>query len=160
MRTTRLLASVVAVVGAATAVAAPSGAQTAVDQQFLGAVRDKGVPIESDAQALDLAHSTCGVLNNGGSGVDALTKITKATHWSQQQVTDFGGLAVVAYCNDKMAAAIASLQQAPQDAQEPQPKTGPKLNVTDGPAPLPVPPPEDHMPYGGRFGAQDSSPFS
>lgn len=110
MRTTRLLTSIAALGFAATALAAPSAAQGGVDQAFLDQVRSKGVPIDSDAQALDLAHSTCGVLSGGGSAADALGKITSATNWSQQQATDFGSMAVVAYCGDQMDKALASIQ--------------------------------------------------
>jgi hypothetical protein len=143
MRTLCLLASTAVVVGVAAALAAPAGAQSAVDQAFLGAVRDKGVPIASDAQALDLAHSTCGTLSDGGSAVDALTKIANATNWSEQQATDFGGLAVVAYCNDLMSQALAPAQQ-----QQSDPSTRPKMNVpkvTEDPRPLPPP---HYYPYG------------
>ena len=160
MRTTRFLTSIAVFGFAATALAAPSAAQGSVDQAFLDQVHSKGVPIESDAQALDLAHSTCGVLSGGGSAADALTKITSATNWSQQQATDFGGLAVVAYCGDQMDKALASIQQAPQGTQAPPAKTGPKLNVTNGTPGLVVPPPDKHYPYGPRFGPQDTAPFS
>jgi hypothetical protein len=158
MRTTRFLTSIAVVGVAATTLAAPSAAQGGVDQAFIDEVHKKGVPIASDAQAVELAHSTCGVLSSGGSAADALNNITKATNWSQQQATDFGGLAVVAYCGDQMDRALASIQEG--EASAPPPKTGPRLNVTDGPALLPLPPPTSHSPYGGRFGPQDSSPFS
>jgi hypothetical protein len=134
----------------------PASAQTAVDQAFLQAVRDKGVPIASDAQALDLAHSTCGVLSNGGSAADALSKIASATHWSSDQAANFGSLAVVAYCKDKMPQVNAPQQEQPQATP-----AKPRMNVpstTEEPSPTPKPPP--HYPYGPRFGPQDSSPFS
>ena len=163
MRTTRFLTSVAALGFAATALAAPSAAQGGVDQAFLDQLHSKGVPIASDAQALDLAHSTCGVLSGGGSAADALSKITSATNWSQQQATDFGSMAVVAYCGDQMQNALASIQQqtqAPQGTQAPPAKTGPRLNVTSGTPGLVVPPPDKHYPYGPRFGPQDTAPFS
>ena len=131
--------------------------QTSVDQAFLEAVRDKGVPIESDAQALDLAHSTCGALSNGSSATDALSKIARATHWSDDQSANFGSLAVIAYCKGLMPQATAP-QEVPQG-----PESGPKLNVpktAEEPDPLPVPPPQEYFPYGPRFGPQDSSPHS
>jgi hypothetical protein len=127
MRTARFLASAAATIGAATVLAVPAVAQSGVDQAFLQAVRDKGVPISSDAQALDLAHSTCGVLSNGGSAADALSKIASATNWSSDQAANFGSLAVVAYCKDKMQSA---LQSASAPAQAPDVSTGrPQYNV-------------------------------
>jgi hypothetical protein len=48
------------------------------------------------------------VLNNGGSVNDALNLITKKSKWSVQKATDFGGLAVYAYCRDKLPAAPPS----------------------------------------------------
>ncbi len=152
MRIAGFLGSIVAVVGAATALAAPAVAQGNIDQIFLDELHKKGVPIGSDADALSLARGTCGVLNNGGSAEDGLAYITKATHWSSQQATDFGILAVMAYCSDKMPQATAP----PQEAQATQaPKTGPQLNVpseTAEPPSLVIPPPENHYPYGPRFG--------
>ena len=59
------------------------------------------------AQALDLAHSTCGVLSGGGTAADALSKIAGATNWSNDQATNFGIAAVVAYCKDMMSVATA-----------------------------------------------------
>jgi ABC-type sugar transport system substrate-binding protein len=101
MRTKRLLATVVAAVGAATCLAAPAVAQTQqqIDQAFLQGVRDKGVPIKDDAKALELAHATCNLLNEGGSTNEALQLIQKSEKkWSDDDVLSFGGLAVYAYC--------------------------------------------------------------
>lgn len=128
MRKARLVGSVAAVVGVATALAGVAAAQTDVDSYFLQAVKDKGVPIASDAQALDLAHSTCGILNNGGSGADALSKIASATDWSNDQTANFGSLAVTAYCKDKMQAALDSVQ-APSSSGSTSSGAGPQLNV-------------------------------
>jgi hypothetical protein len=146
MRTARFLASVAVVVGAAMALAVPAVAQSGVDQAFLQAVRDKGVPISSDAQALDLAHSTCGVLNNGGSAADALSKIASATNWSNDQAANFGSLAVVAYCKDKMQAALQSAS-APAEAPDVSTGGGPQYNVPRYTEPN-KPEPRQFNPYG------------
>ena len=140
----RYLAAVVAGVGAATVLAAPAVAQTGVDQAFLQAVRDKGVPINDDAQALDLAHSTCGVLSGGGSAADALQKIASATNWSSDQATNFGIAAVVAYCKDMMSVATAPQQQAQlPDASDLGPTQNvPRYNVKNAPEP------RQYNPYG------------
>jgi hypothetical protein len=80
---------------------APSDAQ--LDKAFLDAIHKKGVPVKSNQDALDLAHSTCDLLNKGGSVTDALTHIKNATgNWSNDEITAFGGVAVQAYCRDKV----------------------------------------------------------
>ena len=103
MRTRRLVAAFVAAVAAATTLAAPAFAQTQeqTDQAFLEGVREKGVPIKDDAAALELAHATCNLLNEGGTTNAALKMINKAEKkWSDKQVLNFGGLAVYAYCKE------------------------------------------------------------
>jgi Protein of unknown function (DUF732) len=102
MRLRHLLAAAVVAVGSATVLAAPAYADDQLDQQFLQALRDRGVSVKSDGYALDLAHSTCDLLNNGGSVEQALRKIKTATKWSDQKAVDFGGMAVYAYCRDKL----------------------------------------------------------
>jgi hypothetical protein len=44
------------------------------------------------------------VLNTGGGVNEALNMLTKKTKWSVQKSADFGGLAVYAYCRDKLPA--------------------------------------------------------
>ena len=104
MRKKHLLAAIAVAVGTATALAAPAAADSQLDQAFLKALQDKGVSVPSDQYALDLAHSTCDLLNNGGTVNDALSMLTKKTKWSVQKSADFGGLAVYAYCKDKLPA--------------------------------------------------------
>ena len=104
MRKKHLLAAIAVAVGTATSLAAPASA----DQQLEGAEvprhKDKGITVKSDEWALDLAHSTCDVLNTGGGVNEALNMLTKKTKWSVQKSADFGGLAVYAYCRDKLPA--------------------------------------------------------
>jgi Protein of unknown function (DUF732) len=104
MRTRHLLAAVAVAIGTATALAAPASADEQLDQAFLKGLQQKGVTVKSDEMALELAHSTCDVLNNGGTVNDALNMLTKKTKWSIQKSADFGGLAVYAYCRDKLPA--------------------------------------------------------
>ena len=92
----------VAAVGAAIAVAAPASADDQLDQAFLQALNDKGIVVTSAAFALDLAHSTCDLLNGGGSVQQALYQIKTKTKWSDEKSVNFGGLAVYAYCRDKL----------------------------------------------------------
>jgi hypothetical protein len=99
-----MFAAVVAAVGAATALAAPAYANDQLDQAFLQALKDKGITVKSDAFALDLAHSTCDLLNGGGTVEEALRHIKTTTNWSDQKSVNFGGLAVYAYCQDKLPA--------------------------------------------------------
>ena len=104
MRKGHLLAAIAVAVGTATPLAAPASADDQLDQAFLNALQEKGVSVPSDQYALDLAHSTCDLLNNGGTVNDALRMLTKKTKWSTQKATNFGGLAVYAYCKDKLPA--------------------------------------------------------
>ena len=103
-----LFAAVVVTIGTATALAAPASADDQLDQAFLKGLQQKGISVKSDQWALDLAHSTCDLLNNGGNVNDALTMLTKKTKWSTQKSADFGGLAVYAYCRDKLPAGIGT----------------------------------------------------
>ena len=89
-------------VGAVVVFAAPASADEAFDQAFLTAVRERGVPIKSDAKALDLAHATCDLLNSGGSVDEALHNVKAATKWSDEDTVNFAGLAAYAYCRDKL----------------------------------------------------------
>jgi hypothetical protein len=101
----RFLAAVMVAVGTATALAAPAVGQTQeqIDQAFLKGIRDKGVPVEDDAEALELAHATCDLLNNGGSTTDALELIQDVEKkWSEDEVLAFGGMAVYAYCREHL----------------------------------------------------------
>jgi Protein of unknown function (DUF732) len=102
MRTRHLLAAMVVAVGAATAVAAPASADDQLDQAFLQALKDKGIAVKSDAFALDLAHSTCDLLNGGGTVEKALYQIKAKTKWSDEKSVNFGGLALYAFCRDKL----------------------------------------------------------
>jgi hypothetical protein len=108
MRKGHLLAAAVIAIGTATALAAPASADDQLDQAFLKALKDKGITVKSDTWALDLAQSTCSVLNKGGTVNDALTMLTKKTKWSVQKSADFGGLAVYAYCRDKLPESAGS----------------------------------------------------
>jgi hypothetical protein len=102
MRKGHLFAATAIAVSTAMTLAAPASADDQLDQAFLKGIKDKGVTVKSDQWALDLAHSTCDLLNNGGSVNDALNMLTKKTKWSVQKSVDFGGLAVYAYCRDKL----------------------------------------------------------
>ena len=61
------------------------------------------MPIKDDAAALELAHATCNLLNEGGTTNAALKMINNAEKtWSDKQVLNFGGLAVYAYCKEHL----------------------------------------------------------
>jgi ABC-type sugar transport system substrate-binding protein len=105
MSTKRLMAALLVAAGAATALAAPAVGQSQeqIDQAFLDGIRDKGVPIKDDAKALELAHATCDLLNNGGTTNEALKLIrTTEKKWSQEEAVNFGGLAIYAYCREHL----------------------------------------------------------
>jgi Protein of unknown function (DUF732) len=102
MRFGHVLAAAVVTVGTTIVLAGPAYADDQLDQQFLQTLRDKGISVKSDAFALDLAHSTCTLLNGGGSVEQALRKIKTQTKWSDKKSVDFGGLAAYAFCPDKL----------------------------------------------------------
>jgi hypothetical protein len=106
MRKKHLFAAIAVAIGTASALAAPASADDQLDQAFLKALQQKGVSVKSDQYAIDLAQSTCDVLNHGGTVNDALNMLTKKTKWSVQKAADFGGLAVYAYCKDKLPAGV------------------------------------------------------
>ena len=95
----------VAVPAAAIAVAMAIGVATpavadpanSTDQQFLQAVKTKGVHI-ADSTALRLAKSTCLVLQQGGSIEDALAHIKSGSNLSDKDAMTFGSYAVYSYC--------------------------------------------------------------
>jgi hypothetical protein len=72
-----------------------------LDQAFLDALQQKGVPVKSRQTAIGLAHSTCDLLHRGGTVNDALLHVKNATSWSVDQITAFAGVAVYAYCRDQ-----------------------------------------------------------
>jgi Protein of unknown function (DUF732) len=108
MRKGHLLAAIAVAVGTATALAAPASADEQLDQAFLNGLQQHGVSVKTPEMALELAHSTCDLLENGGSVNDALSMLTRKTKWSVKKATDFGALAVYAYCKDKLPAGTGS----------------------------------------------------
>jgi ABC-type sugar transport system substrate-binding protein len=107
MRIKHVAAALLVAAGAAGMWAVPAAAEPdpgapnnkQIDDVFFKAVRDKRLPITSKADAIDLAHSTCNVLNGGGTVNDALLHIKNATEWTKvDDLGEFGSLAVQAYC--------------------------------------------------------------
>lgn len=106
MRSKSIVAAIVIAVGMgtgmSTVVAIPAHAdpqEEQLDKAFLNALQQKGVPVKSSKDAIDLAHSTCDLLSRGGSVNDALMHIKNAqSKWTNDQITSFGGVAVQAYC--------------------------------------------------------------
>ncbi|MCV7419015.1 DUF732 domain-containing protein [Mycobacterium yunnanensis] len=73
------------------------------DAAFLAALKDKKLKLSSDADAIDLAHSTCDVLVRTESVETALRHIQNATKWKNlKDIQNFGGLAVQGYCPKSM----------------------------------------------------------
>jgi Protein of unknown function (DUF732) len=95
-----LAAVAIAITTTATTLAAPAYADEQLDQMFLKGLQQKGITM-APGDALSLASSTCDILSHGNPNA-ALTMIVKRTKWSTQQATNFAGVAVYAYCRDKM----------------------------------------------------------
>lgn len=74
-----------------------SHAATTIDQQFLQAIKGKGIHM-ADRQAISLAHSTCAGLKGGGTVNDALMNIKKGSTLTDKDAMTFGGMAVYTYC--------------------------------------------------------------
>ncbi|SEH62432.1 Protein of unknown function [Mycolicibacterium rutilum] len=106
----RFLCAALIALTACVGLAAPAVGQTQeqIDQAFLTALGERGVPVSDDAKALELAHQTCDLLNNGGTTDAALQLIQKAQKkWSRDDVVTFGGLALYAYCREHLPPAPA-----------------------------------------------------
>lgn len=108
MRSKNIVAAIVAVgiamCTSTTMVAVPAHAdpqEEQLDHAFVNALQQKGVPVKSRQDAIDLAHSTCDLLHRGGTVNDALLHVKNATSWSVDQITAFAGVAVYAYCRDE-----------------------------------------------------------
>lgn len=110
MRTKQFAAAVLIAAGTATAWAIPAVAEPdpgtpddkQIDEVFLTALRDERLPVKSslksEADAIDLAHSTCHVLSSEGINA-ALLHVQNATEWTNvDDLAAFGSLAVQAYC--------------------------------------------------------------
>lgn len=112
MKMNDLAATLLVAVGmsSALALAVPASADPTDDQRaqqtdrvFLDAVNDRGLRLESDDFALELAHSTCDVLTRTGSVDKTLHHIKDATDWTTlEDIRTFGGLAVQGYCPTSM----------------------------------------------------------
>lgn len=62
-------------------------------------MKEHGLRLESNAFALDPAHSTCEVLTRTDSVDNALRHIKNATDWtSAKDIRNFGSLSVQGYC--------------------------------------------------------------
>jgi hypothetical protein len=101
MRKAHVMAAVAIAITTATTLAAPAYADEQLDQMFLKGLQQKGISV-APGDALSLASSTCDILSHGGNPNAALNMIVKKTKWSAQQATNFAGVAVYAYCRDKM----------------------------------------------------------
>ncbi|GAA2539636.1 DUF732 domain-containing protein [Mycolicibacterium diernhoferi] len=103
MRTRTISGTVAAaLLGAATALAAPAAADEQTDQQFLTVIAEHGVQAGDDP--VGLAQTMCRKLGNGGKkGVQAaLTYIQDNTDLDSEGITTFAGIAAQVYCPDKV----------------------------------------------------------
>jgi hypothetical protein len=85
-----------------------------LDQAFLKALQQKGIAVKSDQWAIDLAHSTCDLLKQRRHGQRRTENADEEDQLVGSKATDFGGLAIYAYCKDKLPAGTgASLRAWP-----------------------------------------------
>jgi uncharacterized protein DUF732 len=100
MRKAHVLAAVAIAISGAMTLAAPAYADAQLDQEFLKGLQQKGITLDP-GDAFSLANSTCDILSHGNPNA-ALSMLMKRTKWSSQQATNFAGIAVYAYCRDKL----------------------------------------------------------
>jgi len=81
--------------------AGPASADSATDEQFLQALKAKGIKM-SDGKALSLAHSTCTGLQQGGTVDAALKHVKQGSGLNATDATAFAGYAVYSYCRQYM----------------------------------------------------------
>jgi hypothetical protein len=112
----RLTAAVAVAVGCCGVLAAPAQADPGTDQQFVNALKEQGVPVASDADAVGLGNSTCDQLRRGDAPLDVLQHVESVTKWSQDASVSFIILSARAYCDD-MTAKLQQAAQAPAPAQ-------------------------------------------
>jgi Protein of unknown function (DUF732) len=117
----RLLAAVAVASGCSAGLAAPAHADPGTDQQFVNALKEQGVPVASDGDAVALGHSTCEQLQRGDAPLDVLQHVESVTKWSQDASIGFINLSARAYCPDMTAklqeAAAAPAPTAPGGEQ-------------------------------------------
>jgi hypothetical protein len=114
MKLTQTVTTITAAVAMAIGLAAPaladtgnnsgsssSGGGATTDQQFLQALKNKGIHM-TDSAALSLAHSTCAGLAQGGDVNAALMHVKSSSSLSDSDAMTFGGYAVYAYCRQYM----------------------------------------------------------
>ncbi len=91
----------------APAQAAPGTSGQQTDEGFLNALQKRTVPIISDSAAIELAHSTCALLERGGTAQEAVSHVGRSDalrHYPNSKDRDaknvqaFTSIAVGAYC--------------------------------------------------------------
>lgn len=98
---TTVFAAVAVALQIATAVASPASADSANDEQFLQALKGKGISM-GDNKALSLAHTTCSGLKSGGTINAALKHVAQATGLNTADSTTFASYAIFVYCRQYM----------------------------------------------------------
>jgi hypothetical protein len=116
----RLVAAVTVAVGYCVGLAAPAQADPGTDQQFVNALKEQGVPVANDADAVGLGNSTCDQLRRGDAPLDVLQHVESVTKWSQDASISFITLSARTYCDD-MTAKLQQAAQAPAPAQQAAP---------------------------------------
>jgi len=85
----------------ATVAATPASADSAADQQFLQALKVKGIDI-GDGKAVSLAHSTCSSLKQGSTVNAALKHVAQSSGLAGSDASTFTSYAIYAYCRNYM----------------------------------------------------------
>jgi hypothetical protein len=95
-----LLAQVILVVALTglVVVAAPSALADAVDDNFLGALKAKGINFASGQAAIVAGHEVCDELDLGRQPSDVANDVTKNSNLDGYHAGFFVGASIAAYC--------------------------------------------------------------
>ena len=84
--------------GLAALVSAGTASASAIDDTFMSVLEDEGIEAPSTREAISVAHDVCGVIEEGGDLVDAVTSVSDFTGLEMEDSAFFVGASVASYC--------------------------------------------------------------
>ena len=88
-----------AVIAAGPVLAAAPASAGPIDDSFVNALDDAGIPYETPKDAVRIAKRVCSLLGPGGGGLqEAASYLNSEAGYSQDQMMAFGGAAIAVYC--------------------------------------------------------------
>lgn len=95
---TGVMAVVLLTLTAVAAVAAPTAHADGIDDQFLTAVKSKGINFASPQAAILAGHRVCNELDQGAQKGDIATDMTNTGNFDGYHAGFFVGLSIAAFC--------------------------------------------------------------